>query len=105
MLAGLNMTRPMCRAGAPTGGSLGATLDPGAWAADSPRVQRILITGGTGMLGRALVREWTGRAILFPAGPEQFDLRDAAAVGDAVRRVAPQLIIHAAAYTNVDGAE
>ncbi len=68
-------------------------------------MKRILITGGTGMLGRALVREWTGRAILFPVGPEQFDVRDAAAVGDAVRRVAPQTIVHAAAYTNVDGAE
>lgn len=68
-------------------------------------MKRILITGGTGMLGTALVREWTGRAILFPVGPQHFDLRDAAAVGDAVRRLAPQWILHTAAYTNVDGAE
>ena len=68
-------------------------------------MKRILITGGSGMLGTALVREWTGRAILFPVSGRHFDLRDAAAVGDAVRRLAPDCIIHAAAYTNVDGAE
>jgi dTDP-4-dehydrorhamnose reductase len=68
-------------------------------------MKRILVTGGTGMLGTALVREWTGRAILFPVGPQHFDLRDAAAVGDHVRRLSPQLILHTAAYTNVDGAE
>lgn len=68
-------------------------------------MKRILITGGPGMLGTALVREWTGRAILFPVGITQFDLRDAAAVGDAVRRLAPQWIIHTAAFTAVDLAE
>ncbi len=57
------------------------------------------------MLGTALVREWTGRAILFPVSGRHFDLRDAAAVGDAVRRLAPDWIIHTAAFTNVDGAE
>jgi len=57
------------------------------------------------MLGDAVVRELTGRAILFPVGPSQFDLRDAAAVGDAIRRLAPDVIVHTAAYTNVDGAE
>ena len=68
-------------------------------------MKRILVTGGTGMLGTALVREWTGRAILFPVSGRHFDLRDAAAVGDAVRRLAPDWIIHTAAFTNVDGAE
>jgi dTDP-4-dehydrorhamnose reductase len=68
-------------------------------------MKRILITGGTGMLGSALVAEWTGRAILFPVGPAQFDVRDASAVVDGVRRLAPNVIVHTAAYTNVDGAE
>ena len=68
-------------------------------------MKRILVTGGTGMLGTALVREWTGRAIHFPVSARHFDLRDAAAVGDSVRRLAPDVIIHTAAYTNVDGAE
>ncbi len=68
-------------------------------------MKRILITGGSGMLGRALVREWTGRAILFPLSSRQLDLRDAAAVGDTVRRFGPSVILHAAAFTNVDGAE
>ena len=57
------------------------------------------------MLGRALVREWTGRAILFPVGPTHFDLRDPAAVGDGIRRLDPDVIVHAGAYTAVDAAE
>lgn len=57
------------------------------------------------MLGHALVREWTGRAILFPVGPEHFDLRDPAAVGDGIRRLAPDVIVHAGAFTGVDAAE
>jgi dTDP-4-dehydrorhamnose reductase len=68
-------------------------------------VRRILITGGSGMLGSALVRELTGKAILFPVGPQQFDLRDAAAVGDALRRLRPEIVVHTAAFTDVDGAE
>lgn len=57
------------------------------------------------MLGTALVREWTGHAVVFPVSARHFDLRDAAAVGDAVRRLSPDWIIHTAAFTNVDAAE
>lgn len=68
-------------------------------------MRRILVTGGTGMLGSALVREMTGRAILFPVGAQHFDLRDAGAVGDALRRLKPDVVIHTAAFTRVDEAE
>ena len=68
-------------------------------------MKRILVTGGSGMLGTALVRELTGRAVLFPVGPLHFDLRDAAAVGDAIRRLRPDVIVHTAAFTDVDRAE
>ncbi len=57
------------------------------------------------MLGSALVREMTGRAILFPVGAQHFDLRDAAAVGDALRRSKPDVVVHTAAFTRVDEAE
>ncbi len=68
-------------------------------------MRRILVTGGAGQLGTALVRELTGRAILFPVGPTHFDLRDAAAVGDGIRRLRPEVIVHTAAFTEVDRAE
>jgi nucleoside-diphosphate-sugar epimerase len=49
---------------------------------------RLLVTGGTGVLGRALrpVAEAAGHDLAMP-GREELDLFDASAVGDAVRDV------------------
>ena len=57
----------------------------------------ILLTGGTGMVGRN-TRELAAERdveVLAPARSE-FDLSDAVAVGDYVRKVRPSFVIHAA---------
>ncbi len=65
----------------------------------------ILVTGADGMLGRAVVRALSGRHAVVGVDIAVFDIRDAAATLDAVRRASPRVIVNCAAYTNVDGAE
>jgi dTDP-4-dehydrorhamnose reductase len=67
---------------------------------------RATVFGGTGMLGKALVREWT-RAddqITF-LGSKDADIRDPQQVLEAVQRTRPEWIVLSAAYTDVDGCE
>ena len=65
---------------------------------------KVLIIGGTGLLGRALVREWSGDEVLA-LGSRDVDIRQAARVRELVDRERPQWIVLAAAYTDVDGCE
>ncbi len=65
--------------------------------------RRILITGSQGQLGRALQQELAADVLLSVDQPE-FDVADPSATSLIVD-LAPDLVIHAAAYTNVDGAE
>ncbi|KRA22246.1 hypothetical protein ASD65_17245 [Microbacterium sp. Root61] len=61
---------------------------------------RVLLTGGNGMLAQAVGRAWksAGRTDdLVPVTRADADLRDQAAVHAMVERIAPDLIIHAAA--------
>ncbi len=63
---------------------------------------RIMLTGGSGRLGtelRTLLPD-----IVAPTSAE-LDVTDAASVMRAVERERPEVIVHAAAYTNVGGAE
>ncbi len=65
---------------------------------------RILITGGRGQLGRELqvaLARHTVSALDLP----ELDVTDAAAVGRAVEAFRPELVIHAAAYTDTRGCE
>jgi len=66
-------------------------------------VPRYLVTGGGGQLATALVDRLGGE--VFVAREEALDLRDAPAVAAAVRAFAPDVVLHTAAYTDVDGAE
>lgn len=77
---------------------------------------RILVTGATGLLGTELCRalssahELTGWARRLPGSAaarrlESVDLTDAPAVERGLERVRPDLVIHAAAMTNVDACE
>jgi dTDP-4-dehydrorhamnose reductase len=65
---------------------------------------RVAIFGGTGMLGKALVRQWTGVQITA-LGSAEADIRDPQQVHTVVSRVRPDWIVLAAAYTDVDGCE
>ncbi len=67
---------------------------------------KILVTGANGQLGRDLVKRLHQLNVpCIPADVELFDITDAKAVADAVTAIAPDAIIHCAAYTAVDKAE
>lgn len=65
---------------------------------------RVTIFGATGLLGRALIREWSGDDVAG-FGVEDVDIRDATRVREIVGKQHPEWIILAAAYTDVDGCE
>lgn len=65
---------------------------------------KILVTGANGQLGRELAGQgWEHELVL--ADVQELDITDGRAVADFFRAVKPQAVIHAAAFTNVDGAE
>ncbi len=65
---------------------------------------RVTIFGATGLLGKALVREWKSDEVTG-LGSKDADIRDPQQVFAAVQRTQPEWIILAAAYTDVDGCE
>ena len=65
---------------------------------------QVTVFGATGLLGNALVREWTGD-IVTGLGSKDTDVRDANGVERIVRKTRPDWIVLAAAYTDVDGCE
>jgi|CXWL01.1.fsa_nt_gi dTDP-4-dehydrorhamnose reductase len=64
---------------------------------------RVVITGADGQLGMALQSTLTGHH-LIPLTRPSFDLLQPSSI-DQIVAAAPQVVIHAAAFTNVDGAE
>ena len=71
---------------------------------------RVLVTGSSGMLGHALCAQTAPpdielqRADIVGA-PLHLDITDASSVRTVVRSAHPDVIIHCAAFTNVDAAE
>jgi dTDP-4-dehydrorhamnose reductase len=65
---------------------------------------RVTIFGATGLLGKALVREWKSDEVVG-LGSKDADIRDPQQVLAAVQRTQPDWIVLAAAYTDVDGCE
>jgi dTDP-4-dehydrorhamnose reductase len=65
---------------------------------------KVLILGATGLLGKALVREWPGDEVLA-MGSRDLDIRDSAKVREIVAQARPDWIVLAAAYTDVEGCE
>ena len=67
---------------------------------------KVLVTGANGMLGKDLCPylEDIG-CFVVPVDVDTMDITDENQVNDVVSKVHPDLIIHCAAYTNVDKAE
>ena len=73
--------------------------------------ERVLVLGAKGMLGQelipALLRRCGGKADADVLGwdIEELDIRDRNAVSDAIGETRPDIVVNAAAYTDVDGCE
>lgn len=65
---------------------------------------KILLTGATGQLGHALQRTLASH-VVTACDHLQLDITILAHVRDAIRALRPEVVINAAAYNNVDGAE
>ena len=65
---------------------------------------RILITGANGQLGRALAAQFAAASRLTCWTRPRHDIASPA-IADAVAEAAPDVVINAAAWTDVDGAE
>ncbi len=65
----------------------------------------IMVTGARGMLGSEIVRTLGSAHAVVGVDIGEFDIRDADATVDAIRRVSPDIVVNCAAYTDVDGAE
>lgn len=63
---------------------------------------RYLITGGLGQLGRALRRALDDAEVIIVDLPE-VDISDRKTITEKIQDTRPQVVIHCAAYTDVDG--
>jgi len=67
---------------------------------------KVLVTGSAGMLAKDLIPLLSKRGYEVLAPPEdKLDITNLKVVRGVVDKIAPELIINCAAYTNVDGAE
>jgi dTDP-4-dehydrorhamnose reductase len=66
---------------------------------------RFLLFGGSGQVGHAFEQCWSRSDELIVSTRQDCDLADAESVRALVRRVRPDVIVNAAAYTAVDKAE
>ncbi len=68
---------------------------------------KVLVTGACGMLGRLVVDALDGKHQFFPTdvldGCEKMDITDTGSVFDTMNRLRPEMVIHCAAMTDVDG--
>jgi len=65
---------------------------------------KVLITGAGGALGRDLVTAFSGHDVV-PASHDTLDVVDRDAVLQALGATRPDAVVHAGAWTNVDGCE
>src|SRR5580704_8110862 len=65
---------------------------------------KVMILGATGLLGQALMREWSGDEVTGLSSRD-VDIRDAQQVQRVLDNARPDWIVLAAAYADVDGCE
>ncbi len=63
---------------------------------------RVVVTGHKGQLGRQLLEAFSEHEVMGIDVPE-YDITAYPGIVDAIGAFEPQLVVHAAAYTNVDG--
>lgn len=68
-------------------------------------MRRLLVTGREGQIVRALRAQSGGDLDVIALGRPELDLAHPSALAQLVERLRPDLVVNAAAYTNVDGAE
>ncbi len=69
-------------------------------------MQKILVTGANGMLGQDLVKVLEQNKFeVVPTDLQEMDITNLDSVKTVINQHKPDYVIHAAAYTNVDGAE
>ncbi len=66
---------------------------------------RVLLTGGSGQVGNALQRATPSAIEIVAPSSRELDVRQSASVEAAFAAIRPDVVINAAAYTSVDGAE
>lgn len=68
--------------------------------------KKILLFGGSGMLGRELSRSFLGKSYEIIAPPrDKADISNQKAVYDVIREIKPDIILNAAVLVNVDACE
>lgn len=66
----------------------------------------VLVTGGSGQLGKAVIEELNNRGhVVYAPDSETLDITNYLIVFDYIAKLKPDAIIHCAAYTQVDNAE
>jgi dTDP-4-dehydrorhamnose reductase len=67
---------------------------------------KVIVTGAAGMLGRAVVAQWTAQgATVAPFDHRTLDITDESKVNTAFERERPDVLINCAAWTDVDSCE
>ena len=66
---------------------------------------KVLVTGSRGQLGSDLIRGLSTRYDVSGIDIEDVDITDSSSVRDVIISYNPRVVIHAAAYTDVDGCE
>lgn len=67
---------------------------------------KLIVTGANGQLAFDVLKKARARGIeTVPAGRKNFNITDAQAVGDFFNEIAPDAVVHCAAYTDVESAQ